>query len=184
MLDIAVLVLLDIEPMHGYQIRKVLTEMSGTVRGFSYGSLYPVLNRLETNGLIESPLEDSVVTLTRRKAKKVYRLTEIGRQYFLELLSDIPPTSFSDEDFGMRLAFFDKTPATARRRLLEGRRRLLEERRDHLLSVIHGRVTPPINPTNPLSPYSQGLNELALESAQREISWVNSLIQAEDEDGA
>ena len=165
MLDIAVLGLLDIEPMHGYQIRKVLTEMSGTVRGFSYGSLYPVLNRLETNGLIESPLEDSVVTLTRRKAKKVYRLTEIGSQYFLELLSDIPP-------------------APARRRLLEGRRRLLEERRDHLLSVIHGRVTPPINPTNPLSPYSQGLNELALESAQREISWVNSLIQAEDEDGA
>ena len=51
-LDIAVLGLLDVEPMHGYQIRKVLTEMSGTVRGFSYGSLYPVLNRLEENGFI------------------------------------------------------------------------------------------------------------------------------------
>ena len=57
-LDIAVLGLLDVEPMHGYQIRKVLTEMSGTVRGFSYGSLYPVLNRLEENGFIESPVED------------------------------------------------------------------------------------------------------------------------------
>ena len=34
MLDIAVLGLLDIEPMHGYQIRKVLTEMSGTVFSF------------------------------------------------------------------------------------------------------------------------------------------------------
>lgn len=184
MLDLAVLGLLDIEPMHGYQIRKVLIEMSGTVSGVSYGSLYPVLNRLETNGLIESPLEDPVVALTRRKAKKVYRLTEVGRQHFLDLLSDITPTSFSDEDFGVRLAFFDKTPAPARRQLLEGRRRLLEERRDHLQSLIRGRVTPPINPTKTLSPYSQGLNELTLESTQREISWVNSLIQAEDEDGA
>ena len=86
MLDIAVLGFLDVEPMHGYQIRKVLTEMSGTVRGFSYGSLYPVLNRLEENGFIESPVEDPAAH-TRRKAKKVYRLTDAGHRHFLELLS-------------------------------------------------------------------------------------------------
>lgn len=181
MLDIAVLGFLDVEPMHGYQIRKVLTEMSGTVRGFSYGSLYPVLNRLEENGFIESPVEDPAAH-TRRKAKKVYRLTDAGHRHFLELLSDINPTSFTDEDFGVRLAFFDKTPADARRRLLEGRRRLLEERRDHLMSLIHGRAIPSTNPHNTLSPYSQGLNKLTLESTQREISWVNSLIQAEEDD--
>lgn len=181
MLDIAVLGLLSVEPMHGYQIRKVLTEMSGTVSGFSYGSLYPVLNRLEKNGLIECHMEDPAAMPIPRKAKKVYHLTEDGRSYFLQLLSDITPAAFTDEDFGVRLAFFDKTPAEARRRLLEGRRRLLEERRDHLMNVVHGRIAPPINLANPLSPYSQGLHELTLESTQREISWVNSLIQGEEE---
>lgn len=50
------------------------------------------------------------------------------------------------------------------------------------MSLIHGRAIPSTNPHNTLSPYRQGLNELTLESTQREISWVNSLIQAEEDD--
>ncbi|MGV7904501.1 PadR family transcriptional regulator, partial [Mycobacterium kansasii] len=45
MLELAVLGLLHDSPMHGYEIRKRLTELLGPFRAFSYGSLYPALRR-------------------------------------------------------------------------------------------------------------------------------------------
>lgn len=179
MLEIAVLGLLSQEPMHGYYLRKVLTEMTGGLRGISYGSLYPILNRLEKAGFIESSDEDPS-RIGRRKARKVYQITAAGEQYFQDLLANITKNSFDDEDFGIRLAFFDKTPSRARQQLLEGRRRLLEERRDRLLgSVIESRGPSLAQETLQASPYSMGLHELTLESTKREIAWVNELITNE-----
>jgi DNA-binding PadR family transcriptional regulator len=46
MLEFAILGLLHEAPMHGYELRKRLFDMLGTLRTFSYGSLYPTLRRL------------------------------------------------------------------------------------------------------------------------------------------
>lgn len=181
MLEIAVLGLLDQQPMHGYHIRKVLTEMSGGVRGISYGSLYPILNRLEREGLVTSLVDNSAL-LGRRKAKKVYQLTPQGSQHFLHLLEQIPSASLSDDDFGIRLAFFHRTSPEARLRLLEGRRRLLEERRDQLHDALqHPVASATLGEGASLftSPHSMGLQELALDNIRREITWVNKLIAEE-----
>ena len=43
MLEFAILGLLHEAPMHGYELRKRLYEMLGTLHAFSYGSLYPTL---------------------------------------------------------------------------------------------------------------------------------------------
>lgn len=178
MLEIAVLGLLSQEPMHGYYIRKVLTEMTGGLFGVSYGSLYPILNRLEDSGYIQSS-EENAPLLGRRKARKVYEVTPAGTQYFQDLLADINKNAFNDEDFGIRLAFFDKTPPTARLQLLEGRRRLLEERRDRLMGSVDDPGAPLSQPKLKTSPYSMGLHELTLDSTKREIAWVNKLIENE-----
>src|SRR5688500_4151439 len=42
-LELAVLGLLHESPMHGYELRKRLNMLLGTLRAFSYGSLYPCL---------------------------------------------------------------------------------------------------------------------------------------------
>jgi len=42
------------EPLHGYEIRKQLSELLGLSGAISYGSLYPTLARLHSQGLVTS----------------------------------------------------------------------------------------------------------------------------------
>ena len=58
MLEIAVLGLLGESPMHGYELRKRLSTLLGTFRAFSYGSLYPTLRRLAEAGWISEETPD------------------------------------------------------------------------------------------------------------------------------
>ena len=73
------------------------------------------------------------------------------------------------------LAFFSRTPAVARMRILEGRRRRVEERREGLREMLGrtGRAD---------DRYSRQLHELSLESSEREVRWLNELIAAEASD--
>ena len=53
MLDLAILGLLHESAMHGYELRKQLVAKLGAIRAaISYGSLYPTLRRLQSDGLI------------------------------------------------------------------------------------------------------------------------------------
>jgi DNA-binding PadR family transcriptional regulator len=73
--------------MHGYQLKKRLSETLGPFWQVSYGSLYPALKRLQKQGTVEMvfPRED----VGRRK--NVYRLTEQGERIFAELLEQRIP---------------------------------------------------------------------------------------------
>ena len=53
MLELAVLGLLSEQPLHGYELKKRLSETLGPLWGISFGSLYPALRRLERSGAIE-----------------------------------------------------------------------------------------------------------------------------------
>ena len=50
MLELAVLGLLAEQPLHGYELKKRLSETLGPLWGISFGSLYPALRRLERVG--------------------------------------------------------------------------------------------------------------------------------------
>ena len=67
----AILTLLAEEPMHGYQIIQVISERSGGNWTPSPGSVYPTLQQLEDEGLIE-PAEAET-------GRRVFALTEAGR---------------------------------------------------------------------------------------------------------
>lgn len=67
---IAILRLLDEEPMHGYQIIQELTDRTDGVWMPSPGSIYPTLQQLEDEGLVRSD---------QREGKNVFTLTEAGR---------------------------------------------------------------------------------------------------------
>lgn len=67
----------------GYDIRKHVTE--GVYSHFldaSFGSIYPALSRMETDQLVTSRTE----TTAGKPARKVYSITEEGRDAFLEAL--------------------------------------------------------------------------------------------------
>lgn len=173
MLELAVLGLLHEAPMHGYELRKRLTGLLGAFRAFSYGSLYPALRRLQADGLIVEDADPlGTGTDAKRRARRVYQLTAAGKERFAELVADTGPQTFSDDGFGVHLAFFSRTPAAARMRILEGRRRQVEERREGLRSQV-------AKAGSKLDRYTDQLHRLGLETSEREVRWLNELIAAE-----
>jgi DNA-binding PadR family transcriptional regulator len=173
MLEIAVLGLLNESPMHGYELRKRLSNLLGTFRAFSYGSLYPTLRRLSEAGWIseEAPIVATSGVRSRR-GKRVYRLTADGKEHLADLLSDVGPDAFEDEGFGARLAFFAQTRSDIRLQILEGRKRRVEEQRDGMRSTLS-------RTGERFDRYTRELQEHGLETKDREVRWLAELIEHE-----
>jgi transcriptional regulator len=75
-LDLLILKLLALEPMHGWAISRRLKTISGDVLQVSEGSLYPALHKLEQEGWITAEWKQ---TENNRRAK-FYALTGPGRK--------------------------------------------------------------------------------------------------------
>jgi transcriptional regulator len=75
-LDMLVLKTLSTGVMHGYGIAQHIRQVSGEVLHVEEGSLYPALQRLQLQGLIESEWGHSA---NNRRAR-YYRLTRAGRR--------------------------------------------------------------------------------------------------------
>ena len=114
----SVLVLLDEEPMHGYQLIQEIEERSGGVWQPSPGSVYPVLQQLEDEGLIR---------IEQNEGRKVASLTEAGRTYVEDNRAELEAawnavTHDVDERALETLKFFDlhKQIAMAGKQLAHG----------------------------------------------------------------
>jgi PadR family transcriptional regulator, regulatory protein PadR len=75
-LDLLILKVVALGPMHGYAIAQRLEQASRGVVQVPEGSLYPALHRLENRGLLTADWKE---TETGREAK-FYRLTRKGRR--------------------------------------------------------------------------------------------------------
>jgi transcriptional regulator len=75
-LDLLILKMLALEPLHGFAISQRLKQMSGDVLQVSDGSLYPALHKLEQQGWIEAEWKP---TENNRRAK-FYALTRSGKK--------------------------------------------------------------------------------------------------------
>lgn len=74
-LDLLILKVVALGPVHGYAIGQRLQQVSRGVVEVPQGSLYPALHRLENRGLLEADWKE---TETGREAK-FYKLTKKGR---------------------------------------------------------------------------------------------------------
>src|SRR5580693_2136372 len=74
-LDLLILKVVALGPVHGYAIAQRLQQVSRGVVQVPQGSLYPALHRLENRGLLVADWKE---TETGREAK-FYRLTRKGR---------------------------------------------------------------------------------------------------------
>jgi transcriptional regulator len=74
-LDLLILKVVALGPVHGYAIAQRLQQVSRDVVQVPQGSLYPALHRLENRGLLTA---DWAATESGREAK-FYRLTRRGR---------------------------------------------------------------------------------------------------------
>jgi DNA-binding PadR family transcriptional regulator len=177
-LELAVLGVLEDNPMHGYELRKRLTDLLGAFRACSFGSLYPTLRRLQRCGFIvednerTEDLRTGRGTAWTRRARRVYKLTADGKERFATLLADAGPQAWDDHGFGVHLAFFSRTPAEVRMRILEGRRRRVEERREGLRAAL-------TRTGEQIDRYTLELHRMGLDTSEREVRWLNELIAHE-----
>ena len=77
-LNLLILKILALEPMHGWAISQRLRQVSADALQVSDGSLYPALHKLEQEGWIKAAWRTS--DLGRRA--KFYELTRPGRRHF------------------------------------------------------------------------------------------------------
>src|SRR6516164_9642658 len=98
-LDLLVLAHLAAQPSHGYEIKKRV-EMSIGSPALNNNVLYPALRRFEEAGAVTSELVPQQGVPPRR----VYRLTEAGRDLLLDLLEDFPDSlADAENEFLTRL---------------------------------------------------------------------------------
>ena len=173
-LELAVLGLLHETPMHGYELRKRLNAVLGAFRAFGYGSLYPCLKELLAQGMIaeEEAAPATPMPLSGRRSKIVYRLTADGKERLQDLLSQAGPAAWEDDGFGVHFAFFARTDAEIRLRILEGRRRRVEERREGLREVL-------ARAAERVDAYTLELQRHGLDAAERKVRWLEELIANE-----
>jgi PadR family transcriptional regulator, regulatory protein PadR len=73
-LDLMILHSLRVKPMHGYALAKHIKQASGDLLQIEDGSLYPALQRLLREGLLESEAGVSA----KGRPTRIYRLTRTG----------------------------------------------------------------------------------------------------------
>ncbi|HET8604291.1 MAG TPA: PadR family transcriptional regulator [Marmoricola sp.] len=168
-LELAVLGLLQETPLHGYELRKRLNLLLGWGRLLSYGSLYPALKRMLRAGWITEVA--SVSPGMSRRQRIVYQITPEGAKFFGDQITEAGPAAWEDENFNMRFAFFSRTSADVRLRILEGRRQRLQERLDRARTSQRGGRDG--------DRYVTELQRHSIESVEREVRWLTDLIDAE-----
>ena len=91
-LDMLILKVVALGPIHGYAIAQRLQQMSGAVLQVQQGSLYPALHRLEMRGEVKSEMTASennrrarVYTITRAGRKRLNQETETWEAFALSM---------------------------------------------------------------------------------------------------
>jgi DNA-binding PadR family transcriptional regulator len=196
MLELAVLGLLEDNDLHGYELRKRLGDLLGLRLAISFGSLYPALGRLEKSGLVKAvssrpasarpsaPMSGSLAgelaafRAQRRAAtgsgrgtrgKKVYGITDAGRQRLIEMLSD--PDVSDDRAFPVRVAFCHNLPPAGRLELFERRRAELLTRTEQRRRSDGGEGR--------VNTYLRSLLERDTAALEADLAWLDRLIDDE-----
>ena len=166
-LEFTLLGLLSQSSLHGYEIRKRLSAIYGPFKALSFSVLYPQLRRMLAAGLIEESVDSST-----RRSRIIYTITKAGQKRFAQLSDAVNPDSWDDDGFEARFAFFGATSSNNRLRILEGRHRRLKEKAELLRSELQ-------RDGMGLDKYLEEWRRHSLESAEREIAWLEELIQTE-----
>jgi DNA-binding PadR family transcriptional regulator len=114
------LALLAKEPAHGYELKAQLEQIFGEAYPSpNIGQIYVTLQRLESDGLVRS---QDVVQATRPN-KRVYELTDAGREALMSWVDRPSGGPRVRDDFFMKLALSQHTGASDRLGLINRQRR-------------------------------------------------------------
>jgi PadR family transcriptional regulator PadR len=82
--ELALLYLISEVPRYGYNIIKELEKRTTGYFKLKGGTIYPALQRLETNGLVKSGHQQ----ITELQTRRYYQITEKGEQFLAKRLAE------------------------------------------------------------------------------------------------
>jgi DNA-binding PadR family transcriptional regulator len=127
-----VLGLLTQQSMSGYDIKRFLKSLGWLIDGPSFGSLYPALHTLLEEGLVTVEVASS----QDRPPRKIYTITQAGRQALRELAAQPAAPSASLKAFVMRLIMTSSLSHTGLIAHLQQRRSQVAAHRDSLEQMV------------------------------------------------
>ncbi|WP_328468735.1 PadR family transcriptional regulator [Streptomyces sp. NBC_00448] len=94
MLELAILGFLYEQPLHGYELKNRVAQLTGHVRPIADGTLYPAIKRLERAGWIQRRTEPG----SRAAPRHTLTLTDSGQEELLRRLREADGADISDEN--------------------------------------------------------------------------------------
>lgn len=123
---------LSIEDATGYDIKQMFESTFNHFQHASYGSIYPALKQLESEGLVSCREEAGDRHLTR----KVFSISEQGRQTFVDALEATPPVEQIRSDLLVLLFFAHLLPTEVLRSKLDQVEKEYRRKLDYLESIL------------------------------------------------
>jgi DNA-binding PadR family transcriptional regulator len=174
-LEFAILGFLFDARLHGWDLRKRLTALTGHVRPIADGTLYPAIKRLVDAGLVVKNLESGSAA-----PRHMLELSADGRAKLLRILRDPQDVFITDENHWFCLLaflrFLDDPAAQAA--VLRRRQQFLNTP----ASFFYGDDQP-LRAEDVDDPFRRGVLEIARVTSRTELEWLNKTIGELDVQG-
>lgn len=168
MFELAALGLLQREPLHGYRLKQKLELFMSSCISVNYGTIYPLLRRLEKQGAIVVSEE-----MAEGSSRKVYRITPKGQEAWKHKMLEHPHESWVNarSRFLIKLFFFSDLQPAERVKLMNHRLVACQLRLENLenQNIEHTST----------DPYEAMLWNRHLKNLRAEIKWLKELLLEE-----
>ncbi|MGW5197293.1 PadR family transcriptional regulator [Streptomyces spiralis] len=173
MLELAILGFLYDAPLHGYELRKRITALTGHVRPVAESTLYPAIKRLEQAGLLERATEPGAVAAPRH----VLTLTDDGRRELHRRLAEPVQRDITDENRWFTVLAFLRhlDDPGAQAAVLRRRLAFLETPSSFFYDGDR-----PVRAEELDDPFRRGILTVARATTEAELAWLRATIDALD----
>ncbi len=171
MLELAILGFLCDTPLHGYELRKRITALTGHVRPVAESTLYPAIKRLEKAGLLARETQPGSVAAPRH----VLSLTPEGRSELRRRLTEPQQADITDENRWFTVLAFlrhldDKAAQAA---VLDRRLAFLEEPASFFYEGEQ-----PLRAEDLDDPFRRGILTIARATSRAELAWLRTTLSS------
>lgn len=165
-------------PHHGYRLYEIIQRILGPFQRLSWGTLYPLIRRLEQQGLLVSEMGQppAPVSEGRGSQRKAYHITTKGRERFFSLM--LEPGEYSRdyaEVFTIKLSKFALLSPTQQLVILQQRRDYLSALRDYYAHGIN-RLQTNTAISKEEMPYLLQIPDYHIHKCDAELEWIKKKI--------
>jgi len=171
MLELAILGFLHDAPLHGYELRKRITALTGHVKPVAESTLYPAIKRLEKAGLLARETRPGAGAAPRH----VLTLTAEGHAELRRRLANPAEGEITDENRWFTLLSFLRHLDDPSRQAAVLERRLAFLRRPSSFFYEGDR---PLRAEEVEDPFRRGALTIARATSQAELSWLRRTLDS------